>query len=140
MEAFSYANQKVEDYYSSEGNLQTEHPVLDDNGDAKATRQARAGKWRGLLARTLFWMPAFRSENPKSLDSGTAELERGGSGTGKTDRGFKIYKDEMPRPSMKTNWKIYCSDWRGSMQNYPNNKAMFTRRTGQMDLVAWCAP
>jgi hypothetical protein len=32
-EAFSYANRLVKQYYDQKGQLQTEHPSLDDNGD-----------------------------------------------------------------------------------------------------------
>jgi len=34
-EAFGYAVRKVEEYYTKEGSMQTEHPMLNDNGDAK---------------------------------------------------------------------------------------------------------
>jgi hypothetical protein len=54
LEAFSYASRKVEDYYESEGNLQTEHPGLDDNGDAQAQSKPAPENGEGLLARTTF--------------------------------------------------------------------------------------
>ncbi len=54
MEAFSYARLKVEDYYSSEGNLQTEHPILDDNGDAKGQSQPSLENGEGFLARVTY--------------------------------------------------------------------------------------
>jgi len=54
IEAFSYASQKVESYYGSEGNLQTEHSVLDDNGDAQAQSKPSPENGEGFLARTTF--------------------------------------------------------------------------------------
>jgi len=52
LEAFNYALKKVEEYYSGEGLIQTEHPALSDGSD-------------GLLARTAY------------LDSGTARGDEG---------------------------------------------------------------
>jgi hypothetical protein len=54
LEAFSYARQKVEEYYIGEGSMQTEHPVLDDNGDGKAQSMPSPENGEGLLARTTF--------------------------------------------------------------------------------------
>jgi hypothetical protein len=54
MEAFSYASQKVEEYYTSQNNLQTEHSVLDDNGDAHGQSALTPESGEGLLARTTF--------------------------------------------------------------------------------------
>jgi hypothetical protein len=54
LEAFSYANLKVEEYYKNEGNLQTEHAVLDDNGDAQAQSKPAPENGEGLLARNTF--------------------------------------------------------------------------------------
>jgi hypothetical protein len=53
-EAFNYAAQKVEEHYTREGSLQTEHPVLSDNGDAQALSLADAGARSNLLARASF--------------------------------------------------------------------------------------
>jgi hypothetical protein len=60
IEAFSYASRKVEEYYEKERSLQTEHPVMDDNGDGQAQSKPAPENGEGLLARTTF------------LDSGTA--------------------------------------------------------------------
>ena len=54
LEAFSYARQKVDDYYESEGILQTEHAVLDDNGDAQGQNKPAPENGEGFLARTTF--------------------------------------------------------------------------------------
>jgi hypothetical protein len=48
VEAFTYAARKVAEYYAKEGSLQTEHPVLVDNGDSKA--QARSAPEEGAWA------------------------------------------------------------------------------------------
>jgi len=54
LEAFNYASQKVGEYYSDQGNLQTEHPVLDDRGDGVGHGQPGAENGQGLLAKTTF--------------------------------------------------------------------------------------
>jgi hypothetical protein len=54
LEAYSYVRQKVEEYYNHEGNLQTEHAVLDDNGDAQAQSKPTPENGEGLLARSTF--------------------------------------------------------------------------------------
>jgi hypothetical protein len=53
-EAFQYAARKVEEYYAREGSLQTEHPMLSDNGDAEALSLADAGARSNLLARSSY--------------------------------------------------------------------------------------
>ena len=54
MEAFSYASRKVEEYYKNEGSIQTEHPVLDDNGNGQAQGNPTPENGEGLLARITF--------------------------------------------------------------------------------------
>ena len=54
MEAFSHASRAVEEYYKRAGNLQTEHPVLEDNGDARAQALPAPDNGEGLLARISF--------------------------------------------------------------------------------------
>jgi len=54
LEAFNYASLKVGEYYASQENLQTEHPVLDDRGDGVGHGQPSAENGQGLLARTTF--------------------------------------------------------------------------------------
>jgi hypothetical protein len=53
-EAFVYARQKVEEYYLNEASMQTEHAVLDDNGDGQAQTQPSPENGEGFLARTVF--------------------------------------------------------------------------------------
>jgi hypothetical protein len=53
-EAFSYAARKVEEYYTKEGSMQTEHPMLNDNGDAQALSLAEAGTHSALLSRAAY--------------------------------------------------------------------------------------
>ncbi len=54
LEAFNYAVRKVEEYYSSEGNMQTEHSLLDDNGDGQGHPVPGPENGDGLLARTTY--------------------------------------------------------------------------------------
>lgn len=79
IEAFTYVRQKVEDYYNSEGILQTEHPVLDDNGDAQAQSEPTPANGEGLLARTTFLDAGSRENlNPEQQELAHAaqELEK----------------------------------------------------------------
>jgi len=53
-EAFDFAARKVEQYYTKEGSLQSEHPVLSDNGDPQALTLADAGAHISLLSRSVY--------------------------------------------------------------------------------------
>jgi len=53
-EAFDYAAHQVEVYYTKEGSLPTEHPVLNDNGDGQTLSLADAEGRSNLLARTSY--------------------------------------------------------------------------------------
>ena len=54
LEAFTYARLKVADDFEAEGTLQTEHALLDDNGDGVGVDQPDPLTGDGRLARTLF--------------------------------------------------------------------------------------
>ncbi len=57
LEAFTYAKRRTEEYYRNRGNLQSEHPVLDDNGDGEAHAVPLPddpGNADGLLARRTY--------------------------------------------------------------------------------------
>lgn len=54
LEAFEYANREVQRSYDKDGRLQTEHALLDDNGDGQGSRQIDADATDGALARTLY--------------------------------------------------------------------------------------
>jgi hypothetical protein len=54
LEAFTYARLKVTDDFEAEGTLQTEHALLDDNGDGVGVDQPDPLTGDGRLARTLF--------------------------------------------------------------------------------------
>lgn len=54
LEAFSYTAQKVEEHYTRGGELQTEHPILDDNGDSQGQAKPGPENGEGLIARTTF--------------------------------------------------------------------------------------
>ena len=54
LEAFEYAVAQVDRVYASDGRLQTEHALLDDNGDREGTREPDPMGADGALARTLF--------------------------------------------------------------------------------------
>jgi hypothetical protein len=54
LEAFNWAQTRVADSYKRDGQLLTEHAVLDDNGDGKGTAAPGPLGGDGALARTLF--------------------------------------------------------------------------------------
>jgi hypothetical protein len=54
LEAFNYAAKKVEEYYSKQGLLQTEHPVLEDDGDRQAHSDPGPANGEGFLARITY--------------------------------------------------------------------------------------
>ncbi len=54
LEAFEYAVAQVSRVYEADGRLQTEHALLDDNGDREGTREPDPVSSDGALARTLF--------------------------------------------------------------------------------------
>ena len=54
LEAFEYAVAQVNRFYEADGLLQTEHALLDDNGDREGTREPDPVGSDGALARTLF--------------------------------------------------------------------------------------
>ena len=54
LEAFEYAVTQVARAYESDGRLQTEHALLDDNGDGDGTREPDPLTTDGAMARTMF--------------------------------------------------------------------------------------
>lgn len=54
LEAFSYARLEVERLYSRDNRLQTEHALLDDDGDGEGSMEPGLGPGDGLLASRFF--------------------------------------------------------------------------------------
>jgi hypothetical protein len=97
LEAFLYASRRVEDYYSSEGLLQTEHPVLDDNGDARAQAVPAPENGEGLLSRTTFLdsgIPAAPAQARLTPEQQKLSLEA--SELEKQIEALKYSKSQMP--------------------------------------------
>lgn len=65
LEAYLYAAQKVDGWYKEKGRLATEHPLLEDNGDAVGTARPSPSNGEGLLAARI------------SLPEATAVLAKG---------------------------------------------------------------
>jgi hypothetical protein len=82
-EAFGYASRKIEEYYTKEGAMQSEHPVLSDNGDAKAvalddtadTRTAALARV-AYLDRGLFAIQGDMSPEAQALAREAQSLEK----------------------------------------------------------------
>jgi hypothetical protein len=96
IEAFAYVSQKVGNYYNSEGNLQTEHPVLDDNGDAQAQSKPSPENGDGLLARTAFLDAGTRAGNRENLNPEQQELVRAAQEIEKQIEALKYAKGKLP--------------------------------------------
>jgi hypothetical protein len=77
LEAFNYAARKTEEYYSAEGSMQTEHAMLDDNGDGQGHPKPGPDNGDGLLARTTFLDagPAALAQGPADPDQQKLSLE-----------------------------------------------------------------
>jgi hypothetical protein len=71
-EAFTSASAGVRQYYEQKGQLSTEHPLLDDDGD-RVGREAETPGGDGAVARTIYLDPEPGST---STDAAVAALER----------------------------------------------------------------
>ena len=72
LEAFNWARTRVAESYKRDGQLLTEHAVLDDNGDGKGTAAPGQPGADGALARTLFMSTG--SAAPAIADQADPEL------------------------------------------------------------------
>jgi hypothetical protein len=70
LEAFAYARRLTAEFYTRAGRLQTEHPLLEDNGDGVGHDQVEGGD--GLLARTI-WLDS-RSATEAAASAATQGL------------------------------------------------------------------
>jgi hypothetical protein len=96
VEAFSYASRKVEEYYEREGSLQTEHAVLDDNGDGQAQNKPAPENGEGLLARTTFLDKGLSADIRANLTPEQQKLAREASDLEMQIDALKYAKKEMP--------------------------------------------
>ena len=96
LEAFTYATRKVEEYYSKEGNLQTEHPVLEDSGDGKASAKPGPEDGEGLLARTTYLGSGTPSRAQGKMSPEEGALAREAQDLEKQIEALKYTKGEMP--------------------------------------------
>jgi hypothetical protein len=91
-EAFAAASSAVKQYYEQRGQLSTERPVLDDNGD-KVGREAQAPGPDGTLARTTY----FDAEpGTITADVALAGLQRRLSALQTQLEELKAQKDSLP--------------------------------------------
>ena len=74
-EAFSYASAGVKQWFERNGQLATERPLLDDNGDG-AGREAQSPGTDGALARAIYLAPESTDTANTDLLKQRAELER----------------------------------------------------------------
>jgi hypothetical protein len=74
-EAFSYASAAVRQWYDQHGQLPTERPLLDDNGDGIG-REAQSPGSDGALARTIYLAPELTRGGDSELAKRRTDLER----------------------------------------------------------------
>jgi len=74
-EAFEYASTLVRQWFEMQGQLATERPLLDDNGDGQG-REAQGPGADGALARTLFVAPETPAAGDPEILRRRAALER----------------------------------------------------------------
>ena len=72
LEGFAYARRLTAEFYTRAGRLQTEHPLLEDNGDGVGHDEAEGGD--GLLARATYL--DSRSVSEASASAATLKLLR----------------------------------------------------------------
>ncbi len=72
LEAFEFAKRRVEELYKRDGQLLTEHALLDDNGDGVAAEAAGQPGADGALARSIF---LASGERAAELLAGSADPE-----------------------------------------------------------------
>jgi hypothetical protein len=93
-EAFNYAARKVEEYYTKEASLQTEHPVLSDNGDPQVLTLEGMGARATLLSRSAYLDRGSPLLAGDSSPEGQA-LAKEGQALEKQIELLKSAKDEM---------------------------------------------
>jgi hypothetical protein len=95
LEAFDFARQQVVRFYEEGNRLQTEHPVLDDDGDGKgsATPDAKAGD--GAVARTLSFSEGRATARVAASDPELLALIREKRETEERIEALKLQKDAM---------------------------------------------
>jgi len=91
-EAFATASAGVKEYYDRRGQLSTERPLLDDDGD-KVGREAEAPGEDGRLARVVYLDP---EPGTVSADAAVAALERQRMRLESQLEALKERKDSMP--------------------------------------------
>ena len=96
MEAFLYLKQKVEEYYKNEGSLQTEHPVIDNNGDGEGHDQFSPDEGEGFLARATFLDKTRGLIEEGELDPDKQALIREARNLERQIEDLKAAKGDMP--------------------------------------------
>jgi hypothetical protein len=75
LEAYLYAAQKVDGWYKEKGRLATEHPLLEDNGDATGTSQPSPANGEGLLAGKISLPEIVVARGPNGATPSDPELQ-----------------------------------------------------------------
>lgn len=80
LEAFNFSQAQVKNWFEEKGRLQTEHPLLDDNGDGKGTPQPNRTDGEGVLAAMVYLSAppaqAYKTLEAKQLANDKIKIER----------------------------------------------------------------
>jgi hypothetical protein len=76
LEAYTYARDEVARHYESENQIQTEHAMLDDDGDGSGTHEAGPDAADGRLASTFAFGGRVQTDVPATDDPELARLYR----------------------------------------------------------------
>jgi hypothetical protein len=113
LEAFSYARREVERFYQSENRLQTEHALLDDNGDGEGSRDPDASATDGANARR-FLLGLGRTDGRASGpcdDPGRPSSAPSGSAWKRKSRAIALAGDPWTARPTKASWSACWSNW-----------------------------
>jgi hypothetical protein len=94
-EAFNYAARKVEEYYTKDGSLQTEHPVINENGAAHALALSEIGERDALLSRAAYLDRGSPATTQTDLSPEAQALAKEAQALEKQIELLKSAKDEM---------------------------------------------
>ncbi len=105
LEAFAYAQREVERAYEAENLLQTEHALLDDNGDGEGSLSVDADSGDGVLARRFFLSsgPVVASGDPDlRADPELAALYRSKQDLEERIEALRAVKDQLDPDDYET--------------------------------------
>lgn len=97
LEAFTFAIQEVAREYEGEGQLLTEHAVLDDNGDGEGSRQELGEGGDGALAGTVFLSSSTAGPDTRAMTPALQALYEEKAAIEQRIEELKAVKSQLPQ-------------------------------------------